>query len=377
MNTPISQIRIPSTLLPRDGRFGAGPARIRPAQLQALQAAAQSPLGTSHRQAPVKNLVRRVREGLTELYSLPEDYEVILGNGGASALWDALTFSVVRDRAAHAACGEFSAKFATATKQAPFLKDSVISTAPGGELASVPVTPEADVFAWAHNETSTGVLSPVTRPASLRDDDVVVVDGTSAAGGVNIDIRETDIYYFSGQKNLGTEGGLWIALVSPRGLARIENVASSGRWIPSFLDMHTAVENSRKNQTLNTPAITTLLLLAEQVEWILGEGGLQWAAERTSGMSTAIYDYAATSPVTTPFVHEAAHRSPVVCTIDLDETIDAAALTGVLRTHGIVDIEPYRKLGRNQVRIATFVSVEPSDVEALLACLDYVLNAAT
>ena len=368
-------VKIPSELLPADGRFGSGPARIRPAQLTALQALGTTVMGTSHRQAPVKNLVARIRTGLTELFDLPSGYEVVLGNGGSTVFWDVAAFSLVRSRAAHASFGEFGAKFAKATRTAPFLEDSVITeVAPG--TGAVPTAVEgADVYAWPHNETSTGVATRIARPTGITEDALVVIDATSAAGGLAVDIRETDVYYFAPQKNMGSDGGLWLAIMSPRAIARAHEIKDSGRWIPASLDLVTAIENSAKNQTYNTPAVATLALLAEQIEWINGNGGLAWAAERTAQAAAAVYAWAEENPATTPFVADPADRSNVVCTIDFAEDIDAAAIAKILRANSVVDVEPYRKLGRNQLRIATFVSVEPADVKALLGCIDYVLTA--
>ena len=370
-----TDLRIPAELLPADGRFGSGPARIRKAQLDALAAAGPTVLGTSHRQAPVKNLVGRIRTGLTELYNLPAGYEVVLGNGGSTVFWDVAAFSLVRSRAAHGTFGEFGAKFAHATHSAPHLEDSVITSAEAGTAAVPAAAPGCDVYAWPHNETSTGVATTITRPAGIDEDALVVVDATSAAGGLAVDITQTDVYYFAPQKNLGSDGGLWIAIMSPRALARAQEIKDSGRWIPASLDLVTAIENSAKNQTYNTPAVSTLVLLAEQIEWINGNGGLDWAAERTRESAAAVYDWAVAGEVTEPFVTDPALRSAVVATVDFAETVDAAQVAKVLRANGIVDVEPYRKLGRNQLRIATFVSVSPEDVKALLGCIDYVVTA--
>ncbi|GAA4283081.1 phosphoserine transaminase [Brevibacterium daeguense] len=375
MNEPNSFVKIPSELLPADGRFGAGPARIRPPQLDALVAAGAEVMGTSHRQAPVKNVVGRIRTGLVELFDLPEGYEVVLGNGGATAFWDIAAFGLVRSKAAHASFGEFGAKFAKATTTSPFLSASDIVEADPGSGAVPNAAADADVYAWPHNETSTGVATSIKRPSGIAEDALVVIDATSAAGGLAVDIRETDVYYFSPQKNMGSDGGLWIAIMSPRAIARAQEIKDSGRWIPASLDLVTAIDNSRKNQTYNTPAVATLIMLAEQIEWINGNGGLAWAAERTARSAKAVYDWAEECEVTTPFVADPADRSNVVCTIDFAEDVDAAAITTMLRANGVVDIEPYRKLGRNQLRIATFVSVEPDDVKALLSCIDYALTA--
>ena len=383
---------IPDEILPADGRFGSGPARIRPAQIEALNSAAASVLGTSHRQAPVKNLVGRIRTGLAELFDLPAGYEVVLGNGGSTAFWDVAAFGLVRRRAAHATFGEFGQKFAKATDTAPHLESSLILTAdPGTSAIPSPATLAAagldaaadgaaagvapDVWAWPHNETSTGVATTIARPEGIDSDDLVVIDATSGAGGLPVSITETDVYYFAPQKNMGSDGGLWVAIMSPRAIARAEEIKASGRWIPASLDLVTAIENSRKDQTYNTPAVSTLLLLAEQIEWINGNGGLEWATARTKETSGFVYDWAQAAEVAHPYVEDPADRSSVVATIDFDVSVDAAAIASVLRANGIVDVEPYRKLGRNQLRIATFVSVDPADVKALLSCLDYVIDA--
>lgn len=367
----MSTISIPPALLPRDGRFGSGPSKVRPAQVERLSEYAGSLLGTSHRQAPVRHLVGEVRTGLAELFHLPEGYEVVLGNGGSTAFWDVATFSLVRQRAEHLVFGEFSSKFAKATAAAPFLSDPVVVDAEPGSLA-VPHAADVDVYAWPHNETSTGVAAPIQRIAV--DGALTVIDATSAAGGIDFDAAQADVYYFAPQKNLGSDGGLWFAAVSPAAIERIDRIAASGRYIPEFLSLKNAVDNSRLNQTLNTPALTTLHLLDSQLRWILDNGGLAWAAARTADSSSVLYDWAEASSVATPFVTEAAHRSPVVATIDFDDSIDAAAIAKTLRANGIVDTEPYRKLGRNQLRVATFVSIEPDDVRQLTRSIEYVLE---
>ena len=372
-DTP-ADIVIPAHLKPVDGRFGAGPSRVRPEQMAALAAAGSTVMGTSHRQKPVKELVRRVRTGLSELFSLPDGYEVILGNGGSTVFWDAASFGLVRTRASHAQFGEFGSKFAKATKTSPFLEESLVVDAEPGTSAVPQTDASVDVYAWPHNETSTGVATSVRRPADIVDDALVVIDATSAAGGIPVDIGETDVYYFAPQKNLASDGGLWIALVSPRAIARIEEIAASDRWIPESLSLATALDNSRKDQTYNTPAVGTLVLLAEQIEWMNAHGGLAWAGARTAESSGLVYAWADASLIARPYVSDPADRSQVVCTIDFDESIDAARLASVLRANGIVDVEPYRKLGRNQLRIATFTAVDPDDVRALLACIDHVLE---
>ena len=363
-------LEIPADLLPVDGRFGCGPSKVRPEQLAHLAAHAAL-LGTSHRQAPVKDLVGRVRSGLAELFRLPEGYEVLLGNGGSTEFWDAAAYSLVEKRAEMLTFGEFGAKFGQAAA-APFLDAPHLITAPGGSRSEVEVLPGIDVYAWPHNETSTGVMAPVRR---VHGDDgaLTVIDATSAAGGVDFEVTETDFYYFAPQKNFASDGGLWFALVSPAAIERIERVAASGRYIPEFLSLKNAVDNSRLEQTLNTPAISTLLLMENQIDWINGNGGLAWADARTRESSGILYDWAEASDVATPFVTNPEHRSQVVVTIDFDDSVDAAALAKTLRANGIVDTEPYRKLGRNQLRIATFVAIEPDDVRALTRAIDFVL----
>ncbi|GAA1634510.1 phosphoserine transaminase [Georgenia ruanii] len=364
-------VTIPTDLLPADGRFGCGPSKVRPAQVDMLAALGTTLLGTSHRQAPVRSLVRRVREGVATLLGAPEGYEVVLGNGGSTAFWDAATFSLVRERAQHADFGEFGHKFATATDRAPFLAASDIRTAAPGTLARCEPADGVDVYAYPQNETSTGVLSPVERVAA--DGALTVVDATSAAGGVAVDLEATDVYYFAPQKNFAADGGLWLAVLSPAALARVEELTAA-RWVPDFLNLQLAVDNSRKDQTLNTPAIATLVLLAEQVDWLNENGGLAWAAARTAESSRILYDWAEAHALATPFVADPAHRSPVVGTVDLAETVDAAALAATLRANGVVDVEPYRKLGRNQLRVGMFPAVDPADVRALTACVDYVVD---
>lgn len=366
-------ITLSPDLLPKDGRFGAGPSKVRPEQLQAVLEHGTDLMGTSHRQAPVRQLVARLRQELAELFRLPEGYEVVLGNGGATSFWDAAAVGLVRSRAAHLSFGEFGSKFAQVTQEAPFLEDSdVVTSAPGSRPAPLQAGP-ADVYAWPQNETSTGVCAEVRRPEGLREDDLVLVDATSAAGGMEVDVAEADVYYFSPQKNFASDGGLWVALFSPRALARVEEITASDRWIPDSLNLKTAVENSRKDQTYNTPALATLVMLTEQVRWINAQGGLGWAASRTAESSAAVYSWAEQNPLAHPFVEAPEHRSPVITTVDFEESVDAARVAAVLREHGVVDVEPYRKLGRNQLRIATFVAIEPADVRALLACIDQIL----
>ncbi|MEJ7650526.1 MAG: phosphoserine transaminase [Nakamurella sp.] len=374
MSTP-DAIVIPDGLKPVDGRFGCGPSKVRPEALAALAASGSSVLGTSHRQAPVKNLVGRIRGGIRELFSLPDGYEVILGNGGSTAFWDAAAFGLIRDRAQHLTFGEFSAKFAGVAKKAPFLGEpSVISADPGSAPVAV-ADPTVDAYAWAHNETSTGVAVPVVRPDGACDDQLVLVDATSGAGGLPVSIAETDVYYFAPQKVFGSDGGLWIAIASPRALARIAEINASGRWIPEFLSIATALDNSTKDQTLNTPAVATLFLLAEQLDWLNAAGGLGWATGRTADSSQRLYTWAENTGFTTPFVQDPALRSQVVGTIDFADSVDAAAVAKVLRANGIVDTEPYRKLGRNQLRIGMFPAVDPDDVSSLITCIDHVVAA--
>ncbi|MFC5176827.1 phosphoserine transaminase [Nocardioides taihuensis] len=368
-------ITIPADLLPADGRFGAGPSKIQTSHLDALAATGTSLMGTSHRQAPVRNVVGRVRDGLAALFSLPEDHEVVLGNGGATAFWDVATYGLIREKSQHLSFGEFSAKFAKAVQAAPWLADpSVIASDPGSRPE--PVAEEGvDAYAWAHNETSTAVMAPVRRPAgTTADDALVLVDATSGAGGLPLDPAEVDTYYFAPQKCFASDGGLWIAIMSPAALARVDEIAASGRHVPAFFDLPTAVENSRKNQTYNTPSVATLFLMAEQLDWMNAQGGLAGMVERTTASSDALYGWAEKTAYTTPYVPDPADRSLVIGTIDFDEGIDASAIAAVLRANGIVDTEPYRKLGRNQLRIAMYPAIDPADVEALTACVDFVVE---
>nr|WP_201471439.1 phosphoserine transaminase [Microbacterium hydrocarbonoxydans] len=364
-------IEIPRDLLPVDGRFGCGPSKVRTEQLEALLAAGPTLLGTSHRQAPVKNLVGSVREQLAALFRLPEGYEIIVGNGGSTAFWDAAAFGLIERRSQNLVFGEFGGKFA-ASAAAPWLEAPDVRKAEPGSRVAAEIVEGVDVYAWPHNETSTGVAAPVERV--VAEGALTVIDATSAAGGIDFDAARADVYYFAPQKNLGSDGGLWFAAVSPAAIDRIERIAASGRYIPEFLSLKNAVDNSRLNQTLNTPALTTLHLLDSQLRWINGNGGLAWAGARTAESSNVLYDWAAASAVATAFVTDAAHRSPVVVTIDFDDAIDAAAIAKTLRANGIVDTEPYRKLGRNQLRVATFVSIEPDDVRQLTRAIDYVLE---
>ena len=365
-------IQIPQELLPADGRFGCGPSKVRPEQLAHLQAHADL-LGTSHRQKPVKQLVGRVRAGLSELFRLPEGYEVVLGNGGSTAFWDAAAFSLIERRSENLSFGEFGAKFAQAAA-APHLEAPHLVNAPAGSRAEVELVEGVDVYAWPHNETSTGVMAPVRRVHGDAGA-LTVIDATSAAGGIDIDAAETDVYYFAPQKNFASDGGLWFALMSPAAIERIERIAASARWIPEFLSLKNAVDNSRLDQTLNTPALTTLLLMEAQLDWMNAGGGLAFADARTRESSSHLYTWAEERDFATPFVADAAHRSQLVVTIDFDEAVDAATVASVLRTNGIVDTEPYRKLGRNQLRIATFAAVDPDDIRTLTGAIDYVVGA--
>jgi phosphoserine aminotransferase len=371
VNATTTPLAIPEAIRPADGRFGCGPSKVRPEQLAHLAQSGAALMGTSHRQAPVKGLVGRVRTGLRDLFSLPDDYEVALGNGGTTAFWDAAAACLVRERALHLTFGEFSQKFATVTKNAPFLADPIVIAAEPGDAPAPSGDPQADVIAWAHNETSTGVMLPVRRPAGAG---LVLIDGTSAAGGLPLDARQADAYYFAPQKNFAADGGLWLALLSPATLQRIEEVSNDDRWIPESLSLATAVDNSRKDQTYNTPAVATLFLLADQIEWMLAHGGLAWCVQRTTESSSHLYGWAQSASFATPFVADEEKRSLVVGTIDFSDDVDAAAIAATLRANGIVDTEPYRKLGRNQLRIGMFPAVEPSDVQALTTCIDWVVE---
>jgi len=369
-----AEIIIPSSIKPVDGRFGCGPSKIRPEALAALSASGSSILGTSHRQKPVKNVVKRVREGLTSLFNLPDGYEVVLGNGGSTAFWDIATFGLIQERSQHLVFGEFSSKFAAASKEAPFLGEpTVIKAEPGSHPVSV-LEAGIDVYALTHNETSTGVAMPIIRPAGT-DGALVLVDATSAAGGLMVDAKEFDTYYFAPQKSFASDGGLWIAIMSPAAIARAEQIKASGRWVPAFFDLGIAIENSRLDQTYNTPALVTLMLLAEQIEWMNANGGLSFAAGRSQQSSDILYSWAEKTSYTTPFVTDPAMRSKVVGTINFDDAIDATQICAALRANGIVDTEPYRKLGKNQLRIGMFPAVDPSDVDALTKCIDHVVAA--
>ncbi|MEV4104522.1 phosphoserine transaminase [Nonomuraea sp. NPDC049649] len=367
----MADIVIPADIKPADGRFGCGPSKVRTEQLAALAASGASVMGTSHRQKPVKNLVGRVRSGLADLFSLPEGYQVVLGNGGTTAFWDIAAFGLIREKSQHLSFGEFSSKFAAVAKKAPWLAEpSVISSEVGTHPEPV-AEDGVDVYALTHNETSTGVAMPIKRVGG--DDALVLVDATSGAGGLPVDVSETDVYYFAPQKSFASDGGLWIALMSPRALARVEEIAASGRYVPEFFSLPVAIDNSAKDQTYNTPAVATLFLLADQLDWMNGNGGLAWTTSRTADSAQRLYAWADKSSYAAPFAAPE-YRSQVVGTIDFSDEVDAAAVAKVLRANGIVDTEPYRKLGRNQLRIAMFPAVDPADIEALTACVDYVVE---
>jgi phosphoserine aminotransferase len=371
--TTSTHLQIPEALKPSDGRFGCGPSKVRPAQLSALATTHAGLMGTSHRQKPVRDLVGRVRTGLTDLFGAPDGYEIALGNGGTTAFWDAAALSLVRERALHLTFGEFSRKFSDVTRKAPFLADPIVVAADPGDAPQPVGDPQADAIAWAHNETSTGVMVPVHRPADAGDA-LVLIDATSGAGGLPLDPAQADAYYFAPQKSFASDGGLWLALLSPAAIERIGEIAATDRWIPEFLSLSTALTNSRQNQTLNTPALATLVLLAEQLDWMLDSGGLHGCVQRTTQSSGHLYGWAEASQYATPFVADPAKRSLVVGTIDFSDDLDAAAVAKALRANGIVDVEPYRKLGRNQLRVAMFPAIEPADVQALTACIDWVVE---
>jgi phosphoserine aminotransferase len=364
---------LPAELRPSDGRFGCGPSKVRPEQLAKLAAEGAAFMGTSHRQKPVKSLVGRVRAGLRELFSLPEGYEVVLGNGGTTAFWDAAAFGLVRERSQHFTYGEFSSKFATVTKGAPFLADPIVVKAEPGTAPEIVYQDGADLVGWAHNETSTGVAVPVTRPAG-SEGALVAIDATSGAGGLPVKAEDFDVYYFAPQKSFASDGGLWLALMSAAALERVAEIGASDRWVPEFLSLTTALDNSTKDQTYNTPAVATLFLLADQIEWMLGNGGLEWTTARTADSSQRLYSWAEATEYTTPYVADPAHRSQVVGTIDFSDDVDAATVAKVLRANGVVDVEPYRKLGRNQLRVAMFPAIEPDDVTALTKCVEWVVG---
>ena len=367
-------IDIPEDLKPADGRFGCGPSKVRPEQLDALAEWGASYLGTSHRQPPVRAVVSRVRSGVSDLFSLPGGYEVVLGNGGTTAFWEIAAFGLVRERAQHLVFGEFSSKFAKVTAAAPWLAGPTVIESAAGTHPLPRAEAGVDAYALTHNETSTGVAMPVSRVAGADPGALVLVDATSGAGGLPVSAGQADVYYFAPQKCFAADGGLWIAVMSPAALERAAAIASSGRYVPEFFSLPTAIDNSRKEQTYNTPALATLLLMAEQVEWMLGNGGLPWTIARTADSSSRLYTWAEKAPYATPFVADPAQRSQVVGTIDFTDAVDAAAVAATLRANGIVDTEPYRKLGRNQLRIGMFPAVDPADVEALTACIDFVVE---
>ncbi len=368
-------ITIPAEIKPADGRFGAGPSKIQTSHLDALAATGSALMGTSHRQAPVREVVGRVREGLAALFAMPADYEVILGNGGATAFWDVATYGLIREKSQHLSFGEFSSKFATAATAAPWLADpSVIKSDPGSRPVAI-AEEGVDVYAWAHNETSTAVMAPVVRPeGTTAQEALVLIDATSGAGGLPVDLNESDVYYFAPQKCFASDGGLWIAIMSPAAIERVAEIKASGRHVPAFFDLDTAITQSRLNQTYNTPSVATLFLMAEQLDWMNGLGGLSAMVERTTASSDALYGWAEKTSYTTPYVADPDHRSLVIGTIDFDDAISADAIAATLRANGIVDTEPYRKLGRNQLRVAMYPAIDPADVEALTACVDYVVE---
>ncbi|NUV75879.1 phosphoserine transaminase [Streptomyces fungicidicus] len=370
----MAEIRIPADIKPADGRFGAGPSKVRTEALDALAATGTSLLGTSHRQAPVKNLVGRVREGVRDLFSLPEGYEVILGNGGSTAFWDIATHGLIENKSQHLSFGEFSSKFAKAAKLAPWLAEPTVVSSEPGTHPEPRAEAGVDVYGLTHNETSTGVAAPIKRVAGADEGSLVLVDATSGAGGLPVDITETDVYYFAPQKSFASDGGLWIGVFSPAALERARRVHASGRHVPEFFSLPTAIDNSLKNQTYNTPALATLFLLAKQLDWFNGQGGLDWATARTAESARTLYGWAEDVKYADPFVTDPAKRSSVIGTVDFTDDIDAAAVAKALRANGIVDTEPYRKLGRNQLRVAMFPAVDPADVAALTKCVDYVIE---
>ncbi|WP_062217078.1 phosphoserine transaminase [Streptomyces sp. NBRC 109706] len=370
----MADIEIPADIKPADGRFGSGPSKVRVEALDALAGTGVSVLGTSHRKAPVKSLVGRVRAGVASLFSLPDGYEVVLGNGGSTAFWDIATHGLIEAKSQHLTFGEFSSKFAKAASKAPWLDEPTVISANPGSLPQARAQRGVDAYALTHNETSTGVAAPIRRVAGADEGSLVLVDATSGAGGLPVDIAETDVYYFAPQKSFAADGGLWIAVFSPTALERVERIAASGRHIPEFFSLPTAIDNSRKDQTYNTPAVATLFLLADQLEWINGQGGLDWAVERTADSSGRLYSWAEKSEVASPYVTDPEARSAVVGTIDFADSVDAAKVASVLRANGIVDTEPYRKLGRNQLRIAMYPAITPDDVEALTHCVDHVIE---
>jgi phosphoserine aminotransferase len=369
-----SDIRIPADLLPRDGRFGSGPSKVRPEQIDAVRDMGTTVMGTSHRQAPVKSLVRRLREGTASLFGLPDGYEVVLGNGGATAFWDVATFGLIERRSQHLSFGEFSSKFAAAAKAAPHLEDPVVVEAPPGTHPWPAPAPGLDLYALTHNETSTGVMMPVDRPDGIDAGALVAVDATSGAGGLRFDPARIDAYYFAPQKCFAADGGLWLALLSPAAVERAARIQESGRWVPASLDLSIAIEQSRLDQTYNTPALATIAMMVNQLDWFNEHGGLDFSAGRSERSARNLYGWAEASAFASPFVEKPDERSNVIGTIDFAPEVDAAAVAKILRANGIVDTEPYRKLGRNQLRIAMFPAVDPDDVEALTKCIDFVVT---
>jgi phosphoserine aminotransferase len=371
----IPEIIIPTDMLPSDGRFGSGPSKVRLDAVRRIMEAAKGPLGTSHRQEPVRSLVGRLRSGLGELFSLPDGYEVVLGNGGTTAFWDVATFGLIGQQSQHLSFGEFSSKFAAAAAAAPWLAAPEVIESPTGTHPTAEARAGVDFYALTHNETSTGVMMDIRRPEGAADGALVAVDATSAAAGLRVEASQFDVYYFAPQKGFASDGGLWVALMSPRAVARVEEIRASGRFVPAFLDLSIALENSRLNQTYNTPALTTLLLAVDQLEWILGHGGLEFSARRCDRSAEILYGWAESSFFAVPFVAKPDERSHVVGTIDFDPSIDANLVAQILRQNAIVDTESYRKLGRNQLRIGMFPAIEPDDVAALTTCIDYVVNS--
>jgi len=367
-------IAIPADLLPADGRFGCGPSKVRPEAVAALAEAAPEYLGTSHRQAPVKFMVSRLRNAVHELFALPDGYDVILGNGGTTVFWDAATFGLIEQKSQHLAFGEFSSKFATCAAEAPFLAEPTVIRAPAGEAADPVGETGVDLYALTHNETSTGVATKIERPSGADAGALVAVDATSAAGGLRFDAAQTDVYYFAPQKCLASDGGLWIAAVSPAAMERIERIAASDRWIPASIDLKTAMDNSLKDQTYNTPALATIFLAVHQMEWINQNGGMLFSAGRSEANAKVIYDWAEASDYATPFVADPVRRSNVVATIDLDDSVEATTVSAVLRANGVVDTDSYRKLGRNQLRVALFPAIDADDVRQLTRCIDHVVD---
>ncbi|MGA0969915.1 MAG: phosphoserine transaminase [Ilumatobacteraceae bacterium] len=369
-----TDIVIPSELLPSDGRFGCGPSLVRSAQIDALVQRQRDVMGTSHRQAPVKSVVASVRAGLSELFGLPDGWEVMLGNGGSTVFWDAATFGLIDHSSQHLSFGEFSSKFAQAVDASPHLGTPEVITTDPGDHPDADGRPGVDAYALTHNETSTGVAMQLRRPAGADSDALVLVDATSAAGGLAWDPAEVDVYYFAPQKSFGSDGGLWLAACSPAAVERIERIGASDRWCPASIDLSIALTNSRQDQTYNTPALATLIMLDEQVRWILANGGAAWVSERVGASSSTVYGWANERDWATPFVVDPAKRSQVVATIDLDDAVTATDVAAVLRANGVVDTDSYRKLGRNQLRIGMFPAIDPADLAALCACIDHVVG---